>query len=277
MTGPDERYKGKGRLIPHGELPCIWMEAGLIAYKLCNYEYECERCPFDAEMRKSGPLRKESAGEARVRKAGLEPGKGGEPFAPVPSAAVEQFFYHPGHTWARPESDQKVESCRVWVGVDDFAAKVLPRVKDAILPHRGNTIRQGHVFCWVVCGPATLPIAAPVSGTVVVTNPKLAGRPTLINIDPHGEGWFVLVDPSDLDRELAKLFKGKSAVSWMDNERKKFERLTALLRWTPSPTSTAKSIPEVGMTLADGGERFFGLADADRLKRYMEFITQFFL
>lgn len=277
MTGPDERRKAKGRLIPDGELPCIWMEAGLVSYKLCNYEYECEGCPFDAEMRRSGPLRKDRPREARVPKAVLKAGKGGEPLSPVPAAVVEEFFYHRGHTWAKPESDRKVRGCRVWVGVDDFAAQVLPRVKDAILPHRGNTIRQGHVFCWVVCGPATLPIAAPISGEVVVANPKLVGRPTLVNVDPHGEGWFVLVDPSDLDRELARLLKGKSAVSWMAGERKKFERLTALLRWRPHQQPASGRVSDVGVTLADGGERFAGLADSAGLKRYMEFVTQFFV
>ena len=30
---------------------CIWMEADVVAYKLCDHNYDCERCPFDFVMR----------------------------------------------------------------------------------------------------------------------------------------------------------------------------------------------------------------------------------
>jgi hypothetical protein len=36
---------------PPGALPCVWMSAGLIAFKLCDREGECEGCPFDRAMR----------------------------------------------------------------------------------------------------------------------------------------------------------------------------------------------------------------------------------
>src|SRR3990167_19256 len=35
------------RIIPDGELKCVWMTAGQISYKLCNYEFNCEFCPFN--------------------------------------------------------------------------------------------------------------------------------------------------------------------------------------------------------------------------------------
>jgi glycine cleavage system H lipoate-binding protein len=190
---------------------------------------------------------------------------------------VEECFYHPSHTWARPDSGHEDEGGVLRVGVDDFAAKVLPRVKDAILPQRGGNIRKGHVFCWIVCSSSTLPILAPISGKVVAANPKLGVRPKLINIDPYCEGWLVSVDPSDLERELASLLRGKSAASWMANEQKKFERLTTLLRWPTYPPQVHRSNSEVGVTLADGGERFLELDDAASVRRYFEFITQFFL
>jgi hypothetical protein len=34
-----------------GVLPCVWMSAGLVAFKLCDREGECEGCPFDRAMR----------------------------------------------------------------------------------------------------------------------------------------------------------------------------------------------------------------------------------
>lgn len=269
MAAPKGRRKGEGRLIPEGELTCIWMDAGLVSYKLCNYEYECESCLFDAEMRKSGPVQKDTAPAEELRtedkRGRMLPG------------VMEEYLYHPGHTWVKSEDGGEGRRSRLRVGVDDFAAKVLPRVKDAILPHQGNAIRQGHVFCWIVCGSNTLPIVAPMSGMVVAANPKLSAQPKLINTDPLGEGWLISVEPSDLERELAGLLKGKLAVSWIASERRKFERLASLLRWPTPPPSAPRSEREVGITLADGGERLGELADAVSLTRYFEFIAQFFL
>lgn len=36
---------------PPGVLSCVWMSAGLVAFKLCDREGECDGCPFDVAMR----------------------------------------------------------------------------------------------------------------------------------------------------------------------------------------------------------------------------------
>lgn len=36
-------------------LPCIWMSAGLLSYRLCDREYDCEHCPLDAALRGAPP------------------------------------------------------------------------------------------------------------------------------------------------------------------------------------------------------------------------------
>jgi hypothetical protein len=35
------------------DLKCIWMTSGLVAYKLCNFEFDCENCEFDKAFRKN--------------------------------------------------------------------------------------------------------------------------------------------------------------------------------------------------------------------------------
>ena len=47
-------------VMPPGLLPCVWMSAGLVAFKLCDREGECEGCPFDRVMRspQGGPRRR---------------------------------------------------------------------------------------------------------------------------------------------------------------------------------------------------------------------------
>ena len=29
---------------------CIWMDAGAVAFRLCDRGFECDHCPFDAAM-----------------------------------------------------------------------------------------------------------------------------------------------------------------------------------------------------------------------------------
>lgn len=30
---------------------CVWMEAGVLRFWLCNHDFECERCPLDLALR----------------------------------------------------------------------------------------------------------------------------------------------------------------------------------------------------------------------------------
>jgi hypothetical protein len=34
---------------------CVWMESGVVNYKLCDFEYNCEACPFDQALREGTP------------------------------------------------------------------------------------------------------------------------------------------------------------------------------------------------------------------------------
>jgi len=53
-------------LKPHDPIPkavhsrrfdkCVWMESGVVNYKLCDFEYNCEACPFDQALREGTPF-----------------------------------------------------------------------------------------------------------------------------------------------------------------------------------------------------------------------------
>jgi len=38
-------------IVPNGDLECVWMWAGIVTYKLCDCNYECEHCSFDRAMK----------------------------------------------------------------------------------------------------------------------------------------------------------------------------------------------------------------------------------
>jgi glycine cleavage system H lipoate-binding protein len=50
----EERIKMAGfNTVPRSEEKCIWMEAGVIDYKLCNNYYNCHTCSFDKAMKET--------------------------------------------------------------------------------------------------------------------------------------------------------------------------------------------------------------------------------
>lgn len=46
-----KNQKSFRQVVPEDELECVWATAGVISYKLCPYECQCEVCPFDQVMK----------------------------------------------------------------------------------------------------------------------------------------------------------------------------------------------------------------------------------
>jgi len=103
----------------------------------------------------------------------------------------EDLRYTKEHEWARREDG------RIRVGITRFAADRLSDVVFIELPRPGSTVTQMQTFGVIESVKAVSDLYAPVSGTVVEVNTQLAERPELVNQDPYGAGWMLLLDPSD--------------------------------------------------------------------------------
>ena len=57
------------------------------------------------------------------------------------------------------------------------------------------------------------PVTSPVTGEIVAVNEPLKAKPSLINTDPYGEGWFVRIKPVDWAGEFVSLVTGEAAVA----------------------------------------------------------------
>jgi glycine cleavage system H protein len=106
--------------------------------------------------------------------------------------------YSKEHEWA------KVEGTRVRVGITKFAADKLSDVVYVELPRVGSPVAFMQTFGVVESVKAVSDLYAPVSGTVVEINQALAEKPEVINTDPYGQAWMIVVEPNDL-KELDKL------------------------------------------------------------------------
>jgi len=121
---------------------------------------------------------------------------------------AERLYYSKEYFWVR------IEDGKARVGITDYAQKQLREIVFAELPSAGDTLTQNEPFGTVESVKAVSDLVAPLSGTVEEVNEEARDRPELINEDPYGKGWLLVVSPTDLDEELKGLMDFKKAVEW---------------------------------------------------------------
>src|SRR4030066_617328 len=105
--------------------------------------------------------------------------------------------YSSEHEWA------KVEGGRVRVGITKFAADKLSDIVFVELPQIGAQVEFMQPCGVIESVKAVSDIYSPVTGRVVEVNTALADTPEVVNSDPYGRGWILLVEQKDL-KELDK-------------------------------------------------------------------------
>ena len=111
----------------------------------------------------------------------------------------DDLKYTREHEWARAEGDL------VTVGITDYAQEALGDIVYVDVPPVGTAVTGGETFGEVESTKSVPDLYSPVSGTIVERNDELDKSPELINSDPYGQGWLVVVevtDPGELDELL---------------------------------------------------------------------------
>jgi glycine cleavage system H protein len=120
----------------------------------------------------------------------------------------EGLYYTKDFEWAKIEGD------KVRIGITDYAQKQLREIVYAELPSSGATIKQNEPYGTVESVKAVSDLVAPISGTVLEVNTEVQSKPEILNEDPYGKGWLLLVKPSNLQAELANIMDFSKAVEW---------------------------------------------------------------
>jgi glycine cleavage system H protein len=103
----------------------------------------------------------------------------------------DDIKYHRDHSWAR------IEGKRATIGISDFAQEQLGDIVYVDLPEVDTEIDADSELSEIESTKATSPVVSPITGTVVEVNEDLADSPEIINEDPYGNGWLVVVEMSD--------------------------------------------------------------------------------
>lgn len=231
-----ERLTGCRKIVPDGEQECVWAEAGVIPYKLCDLGFDCINCSFDIVMR---------GGKELIPKRVLCTGG---------KICTHRFYSH-CHTWAKVE-----ENAFVRIGLDDFGQNILGPIEKICLPLRDEKIGKKSIR--LKARGLNIPLMPPVEGYVEKVNEDLTNQPQLANTSPYENGWLVLLRPTRLVKNLKKLFYGAAAIQWFEVE---MYRLAALI----TTEINRKVDKQLGITLPDGG-----LPDFDMLNELPQSITK---
>jgi glycine cleavage system H protein len=107
----------------------------------------------------------------------------------------EDLYYSQEHNWVRLTGN------RGTVGITDFAQQEMGEILYTELPDEGSQIEQGDIFGSLESSKTVAELFSPVSGEVISINKDLEEEPSLVNDDPYGKGWLMVIeldDPSDL-------------------------------------------------------------------------------
>ena len=112
------------------------------------------------------------------------------------------------HEWARSESGG---DNRIVIGITDYAQDQLGDVVFVGLPEPGAEVHAGEPLGEVESTKSVSDIYSPVSGRVAERNTEMESSPELVNSDPYGQGWLVVVtaDPESLSELMSAEEYGK--------------------------------------------------------------------
>jgi glycine cleavage system H protein len=103
----------------------------------------------------------------------------------------DDCHYADSHEYARAEGEL------VRIGISAFAVDQLGDIVFVELPEVGASLSQGSSFGSVESVKAVEEVIAPISGVIEARNEAVLASPEELQNDPYGEGWLLLVRPSD--------------------------------------------------------------------------------
>lgn len=253
-------------IIPESENHCVWMDAGLVNYKLCTTSFRCDTCPFDGEMKKQHHSFAE-----RAARSSQQLFSGVHPAVPEQEAAdritdllrplltaefPEDRIYFANHTWMKTTGRREV-----LVGIDRFLASLLSPVVGVATAHAPSHLHWNEPFAWIIRDSSALAVRAGQQGILSSVNPELIRNPSLLTSDPYGSGWLIVLSHAGHAMRPTVFFSSEEF-------RERSQRDTAVFK---QECEVRRSI--AGMTMHDGGAPVEHLEKLIGEKRYTAIVS----
>ena len=108
----------------------------------------------------------------------------------------KNLFYTKDHEWI--EINDRI--CKI--GITDFAQGELGDIVFMEMPEIGTELKSGDSAGTIEAVKTVADIYSPINGTIIKCNDELNDKPELINSDPYGSGWIVMIEvDSSIDED----------------------------------------------------------------------------
>lgn len=115
--------------------------------------------------------------------------------------------YTPTHEWIKAEGNL------LTLGITDHAQSELTDVVFVDLPAVGKALNVKDVVLVLESVKTVAEVYAPASGKVAKVNEELRKNPGLINKDPYGQGWLVVLEADQVPSNLLGAEKYKASLT----------------------------------------------------------------
>jgi len=253
------------------ELPCIWMLAGVLNYKLCHRQYECEQCEVNMALQGIG----EAADESGREQSGVRSEYGGSAADKQVATYLSQIMegsklyldrcYSQTNFWLRPGEENDVI-----LGLDENLLRILLPITRIVPPDPGRRLQRDQFCSLIVRDDMTIPLHSPISGEVIEVNTEGLSELTGSSCRPGQQAdWMFRINPAEDVNNIADLCRGEEMLRWY------LGRIRLLKQYLRDALSDS-AVDAVGVTMADGGESEVNLETILGTESYQNLIREIF-
>jgi glycine cleavage system H lipoate-binding protein len=235
-------------VIPAGELRCVWMDAGVAEFKLCNQELRCETCAFDMQVTRQN--REMTNPHVQQQTKHSDDGRAltaDDIFYSILKKRLTHLdtlqipqdrIYSRGQFWI-----QQQEAGNYRVGINHILANFLQPILSIVISKSPANIHRHDPFCWIILPGGAITLRSPIEATMTQFNPALRQKPNLLCTDPFYDGWIM---------DIKTKSKGLSGFSSSTDSQQMVKRTLNNVEQLFQQTFQHLQ-PSAGTTLFDGG------------------------
>jgi glycine cleavage system H protein len=185
-------------IIPAGELRCVWMDAGVTEFKLCDQELRCESCSFNTNIlqeqeSKNIPLQNKSDASGQERALTAEVLYKRALTKKLDNLrtfkAPKDRMYSRSHYWIQQNGPGEFR-----IGINHILANFLRPVLSIVISKAPFNINKHDPFFWIVLPGGAMTLRSPIDATIRRFNPALNQKPSLLTNVPFDDGWIMEVN-----------------------------------------------------------------------------------
>ena len=125
--------------------------------------------------------------------------------------ATDRYYSDEG-IWALAEGN------RIRIGMTDFLQQRSGDIAFAEIRPEGTALDARDEVAIIETIKVNVSLTSPVSGTVVEVNPVMDLSPEVINQDPYGDGWLVVIEAGDWPKDRDNLLEPKAYFELMKGQ-----------------------------------------------------------